>query len=238
MGPDYGASHGYGYIPYGFLESHFNPEAPDTGLSFTAPVYYTGSMVSANWNGGAGTWSSGGGNWTKTAVNDVPVTPAAYAWENKESSATFGGTGGTVTLSGTAIVHGMTVNSTGYSFTGGALTVTAGGITANQSTTISSPLTIGGPQTWTVAGGMTLAVNGPMHTVISDTTVAGAGNVTIAGVIDGGGILNTYGAKPGGIIKNNTGSLTLTGASNYGGDITVSTGTAQYNARRRRGRHL
>ena len=60
----------------------------------------------------------------------------AYAWQNKETAATFSGTGGTVTISGTVIAHGMTINSAGYSFTGGSLTVTAGGITANESVTI------------------------------------------------------------------------------------------------------
>ena len=146
-------------------------------------------MAATNWNGG-------------------------YAWENMETSATFAGTGGAVTVSGTVIAHGMTINSTGYSFTGGTLTVTAGGITANQSTTITSPLYIGGPQTWTVASGKTLTVSGALHTVISDLTISGAGNVAISGAIDGGGMLNTYGgAKPGGLIKSNTGTLTLTGRS-------------------------
>ena len=93
---------------------------------------------------------------------------SGYAWENMETSATFGGTGGAVTVSGNVIAHGMTINSTGYSFTGGSLTVTAGGITANESTTINSPLYVGGPQTWNVASGKTLTVSGPLHTVISD----------------------------------------------------------------------
>ena len=38
----------------------------------------------------------------------------------------------------------MTVNSAGYLFTGGSLTVTAGGITANQNATINSAVYIGG----------------------------------------------------------------------------------------------
>jgi autotransporter-associated beta strand protein len=211
-GPGDGDGTGHDYIPYGNIEIHTDINA------ITGAVYYTGSMATASWSGGAGTWASG--NSTKWS---------GYAWENKETSATFAGTGGAVTLSGTVIAHGMTVNSTGYTFSGGALTVTSGGITANQSTTISSPLYIGGPQTWTVASGRTLTVSGALHTIISNTTISGAGNVAISGAIDGGGVLNTYGAKPGGLIKNNTGTMTLTGVSNFGGDITVNTGTLSLN---------
>ena len=62
-------------------------------------------------------------------------------------------------------------------------------------------------------------------------TFTGAGNVAISGLIDGGGVINTLGgAKPGGLIKNNTGSLTLTGSSvSFMGDVTVNTGTLALN---------
>ncbi len=119
----------------------------------------------------------------------------------------------------------MTVNSTGYSFSGGSLTVTAGGIQANQSTTINSDVYIGGPQSWSVAGGKTLTVNGPLHTVISDLTFDGAGNTVIAGAIDGGGVLNIVGgAKPGGLIQAGSGAVTLSGVQDFAGDITVNAG--------------
>ena len=205
---------GYSAIPYAK-----RPYGYSDANAITGAAYYTGSLATATWTGGSGFWQKGNS-----------VKWGTYAWENKETSATFGGSGGTVTIIGTVIAHGMTINSgAAYTFTGGALTVTAGGITANENTTINSPLTIGGPQTWTVASGKTLIVGGAMHTIISDTTIAGAGNVLIAGAIDGGGVINNFGAKPGGIIKTNSGALTLTGASNYGGDITVNTGTLALN---------
>lgn len=82
-----------------------------------------------------------------------------------------------ITISGPAIAHSLTFNSgaTGYSFSGGSLTVTAGGISANESVTIGSPVTIGAPQTWTTAAGKTLTVNGNVSTIISTLTIAGAG---------------------------------------------------------------
>jgi autotransporter-associated beta strand protein len=210
-GADYGYG-GYNYIPYAT-----QPESIWDTEGVSGPVYYTTAMDSAIWSGGAGTWAAG--NSTKWS---------GYAWQNKETAATFGGTGGAVNISGSVIAHGMTIDSTNYTFSGGSLTVTAGGIAANESATIGSPLYVGGPQSWTVASGKTLTINGALHTVISDTTVSGAGNVVINGLINGGGAANgpndSY-AKPGGLIKNNTGSLTLNAASTYGGDITVNSGT-------------
>ena len=86
-------------------------------------------MATATWNGGAGTWAK---------AARIGEFRRSYAWENQETAATFAGTGGAVTVSGTVIAHGVTINSTGYSFSGGSLTVTAGGIQANESVTIDS----------------------------------------------------------------------------------------------------
>ena len=123
------------------------------------------------------------------------------------------------------IAHSVTINTAGYTFSGGSLTVTAGGIQINQSATIDSDVYIGGPQAWTVAAAQTLTVNGPLHTIISDLTFSGAGNTVISGVIDGGGVMNTFaGATPGSLIQAGTGDLTLTGPSNYAGNITVNAG--------------
>ena len=63
---------GYGYIPYGNLESH------NDICAITGAVYYTGAMAAATWNGGAGTWTNGGANWS-----------SSYVWQNQETAATF-----------------------------------------------------------------------------------------------------------------------------------------------------
>ena len=81
-----------------------------------------------------------------------------------------------------------------------------------------------------MAGGKTLTVNGPLHTIISDLTFNGAGNTIIAGAIDGGGVINIYGgAKPGGLIQAGTGTVTLSGTPNFAGDITVNAGAGPLN---------
>ncbi len=213
----WGAS-GYGFVPYGDLENHNDISA------ITGAVYYTGAMASATWKGGSNSWSSGGSNWKNDSNG------ATYAWQNQETAATFAGTSGTVTISGAAIAHSMTVSSAGYLFTGGSLTVTTGGITANQNVTINSAVYIGGAQSWNVAAGKTLTVNAALHTIISDLTFSGAGNTVVTGQLDGGGVLNIYGgAKPGGLIQSGAGTVTLNNTLDFAGDITVNTGAGPLN---------
>ena len=105
-------SNGYGYIPYGDVENHNDISA------ISAPVYYTGAMATVTWGGGTGTWSKGGGNWSGSDQygNALP----AYNWQNQETAATFNTVGGSMTINGTVIAHGITISSgaTGYVFNG------------------------------------------------------------------------------------------------------------------------
>lgn len=210
-------TNGFGYVPYGDLEHQNGTDA------LTGPVYYAASMASVTWKGASATWNTSylnSGNWSNGG--------AAYTWVNQETSATFDSTGATkdISISGTAIAHGLTISpgGIGYTFSGGALTVTVGGIAAHESVTFNSPITIGGPQNWTVDAGKSLTV-AAVHTVISDLTFNGAGNTTITGAIDGGGAINIYGgAAPGNLIQAGSGTLTLTGPSNYAGNITINSG--------------
>ena len=88
----------------------------------------------------------------------------------------------------------------------------------------SSNVYIGGPQSWSVASGKTLTVTGPLHTIVSDLTFSGAGTTTISGAIDGGGLLNSQGAAPGGLIQAGSGPVYLTGTTNFSGNITAQSG--------------
>ena len=131
---------GYDYMPYGSSVEYNHCQ------NTLAAVYYTGAMATVTWGGGTGTWSSGGRNWS--GVDQYGNTLATYAWENKETSATFNTVGGSMSLSGTVIAHGVTIaaGATGYVFNGvnnGALTVTGGGITAHETVAFNVPVTIG-----------------------------------------------------------------------------------------------
>ena len=174
------------------------------------------------------TWTgSNNSTWDTNTANNWAISGTAFTWVNQEVAATFDNTGSNraITINGTAIAHALTVSGTGYSFSGGSLTVTAGGITANNSFAINAPVTVGAPQTWLTAAGQTLTINGDVHTVISTLTVNGAGNTYISGMIDGGGAINSEGDPAGNLVKNGAGTLSICGPSNYQSAITINAGT-------------
>ena len=236
-------SSGYGYIPYGDVENHFSTQAYSAPVYYSGPMYHTGTWdatgvdhtgiaATNTWKGTTSavwdTTSGTSGNWSNNS------TGGTFTWVNQELQAVFDSTGShkAITVSGTVIAHGLTISSggTGYSFTGGSLTVTAGGIQAGESVSFSSNVYIGGPQAWNVASGKTLTVTGPLHTIISDLTFSGAGNTTITSQIDGGGVLNVYGgAAPGGLIQAGAGTVTLNNTQNFAGDITANSGAGPLN---------
>jgi autotransporter-associated beta strand protein len=223
---------GYGKVAYASQPSYedyswigvYNHDVNGLG----GAVYYTGAMASDTWKGpasGAAYWSAGGyaSNWV-----------SGNAWVNTENQATFDATATSrsITIINPVVTHGLVFNADGYTlnkFLSGALTVTAGGIQANQSVTIKTAVTVGAPQTWTTAAGMTLNLTDSVHTVISNLTIGGDGNTTIGGSIDGGGVINTAGgAAPGTITKTGAGTLKLTGAATYSVPLTVSAGTLEF----------
>ncbi len=198
---------GYGFVPYNLVTS---------ADFYTGPAYYTGALATATWSGSSGTWTAGSGNWTSGA--------SGYSWVNQETAAVFNASANNnITISGPAIAHALTFNAgaTGYVFSGGSLTVTAGGITANESVVINSPVTIGAPQTWTTAAGKSLTINGNVSTIISMLTVGGAGATTINGVIGDGGALTGIG---GGLAMIGPGTLALTASNTYSNQTTVAGG--------------
>ncbi|MGA2255789.1 MAG: C1 family peptidase, partial [Thermoguttaceae bacterium] len=199
---------GYGFVPYNLA----------TSADFiTGPTYYTGAMATAAWRGNGSVWTAGSNNWISNG--------SAYRWVNQETAAVFNASSNnSITISGPAIAHSLTINSgaVGYTFSGGSLTVTAGGIFAGESVTINSPLTIGAPQTWTTAAGKTLTVNGSVSTIISTLTVAGAGDTTINAAIGDGG--RTLGIG-GGLTVSGPGTLALTASNTYSNLTAVNGGT-------------
>jgi autotransporter-associated beta strand protein len=228
--------YGYDYMPYASSVEANHCQNTLGAVYYTGPMYhtgswdatgvdYTGTAATNTWKGTTnGTWDTSSGtsaNWSNNA------TGLAFTWVNQEVQAVFDNTGANraVTLSGVVIAHGLTFNSgaTGYTFSGGSLTVTTAGITANESVSFTSPISVGAPQTWTIASGKTLTI-GDLHTIISPLTISATGDMTITGSIDGGGVANIFGgAAAGTITKSGTGVLHFTGeGKNYAVPLSAS----------------
>ncbi len=194
-----------------------------SGTDYSNPAnLHTGIDATATWKGGLSknVWDSSTPNWVNNG------TGAAFTWVNQEVGATFDNSSlaHNININGTAIAHSLTFTAAGYQFNGGALTVTAGGITADQSVTINSPITVGAPQAWTVAPGQSLTV-WSIHTVISDLTLNGAGGTTITGAVDGGGAANLEGQPAGRILQNGPGRLAFTAGASCVDTVVFNGGT-------------
>lgn len=234
------ANSGYNIIPYGNIEVHNDVSAITGPVYYTGPMYHSGTGVGTDYTGTAATMTWAGGTnstWSTSSTtrrNWTTSSGGTFTWVNQELQAIFpnGPSRKTLTIGGTTpkvIAHGLNFTGSGYSISSGSLTITNGGITTSEDVTISSNIYIGAPQTWSVASGKTLTISGPLHTIVSDLTITGNGNTVISSAIDGGGVLNTVGGvKPGSLIHYGAGSLMLTGAANFSGDLYSSSGSITF----------
>ena len=126
---------------------------------------------------GGGTWASGTAFWNG-AMNVTKDDSMAY-------SITFGagGTAGAVNVTGSPLTGMVTFNPVAggaYTLQGtGSMTV-SNGVFANASANISLPVTLGANQTWAVATGQILTVNGSLSGGGS-LTASGGGELILAG---------------------------------------------------------
>ena len=95
-------------------------------LAFLAPARPTHAQQTLTWSpagvadsGGTGTWNTVGAVWANGAACCQPWSNAASPVDN----ALFGGAAGTVTVGGAIRVHNITFSTSGYTLTGGTLTL-------------------------------------------------------------------------------------------------------------------
>jgi len=166
-------------------------------------------------NDGAGAWL-GAGQWNNGS-------PSATWTSGDDAIFGVGGAGGAVTLASPTAVGLLTLNSFTGTYTlgtaGQAITLNSG-ITINAgagATTIVSPVTLGGAQTWLNNSTGTLTVG--------TAALANGGNLL---TIDGTGstFLTAAISGLGGITKNGSGYLRLQSTANtYSGTTTINGGT-------------
>ncbi|MEZ0259268.1 MAG: autotransporter-associated beta strand repeat-containing protein, partial [Chthoniobacter sp.] len=149
-------------------------------LAYAGPVYWDGDADPSNnalppttGLGGTGTWDTTNLRWWDGA------SASDQAWVNANSdTAVFAGAAGTVTLGTPITVGNLTFNTSGYTITGSALTMTGGVISVDpgQSDTISSQ--VSGTAGLTKVGTGTLYLTNSANDY-TGATVIGSGTVVI-----------------------------------------------------------
>jgi fibronectin-binding autotransporter adhesin len=150
--------------------------------------------------GGAGTWDATTANWSNGSTDVI--------WS--ANTAVFGGTGGAVTVSGTQNVTGLTINSTGYSLTGGTIDIGTGA-TFGVGGSFSGTLTIDS----TIVGSGAITFSGPNTTAM----VAMGGRSSYSG---GTIITNSARVRVTQSSGLGTGAITFTGSSSN--ELLISSG--------------
>jgi autotransporter-associated beta strand protein len=174
------------------------------------------------------TWSNNGTAWSSASSwtnNAVPTAADIAAFDSL-------GSGAGVTVAGQEI-GGIVFNSgaNAYTWSGTAITVVStGGITNNSTATQTfdnKVINSGGTPIWSSVSGGGMVFNGgidlttPNSTSGRTLTFAGAGNVTVSGVIANGG--NGTGASTNAAVTfSSTGVNLLSGNNTYGGATTIA----------------
>jgi len=164
--------------------------------------------TSRTWTGTSGNNWSTNGNWSpaaKPVKNDSLIFSGAHTVSTNDIS---GLTLGTITFS----TSGFTVSGNSLSLTSGiSNNISAGTSAWSIGTTLTAS------QTFTSTYSGALLQLGNVSIGSSKTlTIAGAGDTTISGIL-GGSSAN--------VIKNDTGTLTLSAANSFSGSTTISAGT-------------
>jgi autotransporter-associated beta strand protein len=183
--------------------------------------------------GGTGTWSSSTSDTEWTNLSGGESVDGPYAWGTTSGTsyyagagltAHFGGTAGTVTVSGTVQAHnGLTFASNSYSLTSGTINLAGGSAAANTITVTSSGHTAIISASLTGSNGMTKAGDG---TARLDGTNTYTGSTTInAGTLQANAANSLQSTS--GITVNSGGSLLVsaTNAVNNSATITLAGGT-------------
>jgi len=176
------------------------------------------------------TWGNTGTAWTNAASwtnNAIPANSAAG------DIAAFGNVGGSPTSVDVGTgrsIGGIVFNSGAYAYTwiGTDIIVGSTGSITNNSAAIQTfgnkVINSSGDATWSSVSGGSLVFNGGIDLsatgVSRKLTIAGAGNVTVNGVIANGGT-----SLLGQVYKSGTGTLMLNGANTYTGATEVVDGT-------------
>ena len=191
----------------------------------------------------SGTWNTVSAVWANGATCCQPWNNAAVP----RNDSVFGGSAGTVTVNGTIRVHNITFNTSGYTFTGGTLSLegVTPTIAANAGITSIIGSVVAGTAGVVKAGAGTTVFTGA--NTYTGTTIISAGTLQVGnggttGALGSGAVVNngtlafsrsnTFTVAnavsgTGDVVKTGTGTTVLTGNNTYSGTTTISAGTLQ-----------
>ena len=197
-----------------------------------ASLHWDGTSTGPNADGGDGIWSTAPNlNWNTSATggNDVP-------WADG-SEAIFGGSGGTVSISGTVSTTTLAFTSAGYSTTEGTITLTGSPVIDTGANEVDIGSILAGSASITKTGSGILTLGGAnifsgMLTIASGTVKAGS-NAALgtSGVGSGSGTV----VSPGATLDVNGKTLaeewiTISGSGVNGAGSLVNSGLPAKNA--------
>ncbi len=136
-----------------------------SGQAPAADIFWSGNGSTL---GGAGTWDTTNPRWGASAG------PYTTIWDNTLNAgdlAQFSAPTGAVTIqAGGITTGGIKLNTAGYSFSGGTLSIGSQGIVG--SATFGNPLSISANQAWSMVGNIQIEVSGP---------ISGSANISLSG---------------------------------------------------------
>ena len=152
-----------------------------------------GNTANTGADGGSGTWNASNTNWVNSGNSNV-----AWPASGEDNEAVFGGTAGTVTVSGTVNTSKVTFSTSGYVLQGGTVNMNGATPTIEAGTGVSATISsqITGNAGLTKAGNGTVILSGT-NTYTGGTAIS-AGTLQVSGgaaLADNGSVtLNAAGA--------------------------------------------
>jgi autotransporter-associated beta strand protein len=215
----YGMTQGFNTIQLRVTDSANKTSIVATTVELVLALTWDANGTTSGQTNGAGAWLDAN-KWWDGAANQT--------WA-AGSNAIFGGpnsAGGAVTLASPTSVNAITFNTFTGTYTlgtaGQAITIN-NGITMNASSgaaTISSPITLGGAQTWTNHSANLLTISDAVGNGGHLLSFDGTGTISLTTALAAGG---------GGITKNGAGRLQLNNAAQlYSGPTIVNGGVLSY----------
>lgn len=207
-------------LPLVFLGGIYLAISPGSE-ALAADAYWDTAPNNGTIDGGTGNWN--GANWTNAADSG-----AGANWSAGDT-AIFGGTAGTVTVSGTEQIAGLIFDTDGYVISGGTLDINGASaiLSATGTAVIGSSIadTGGTPGAVQISNGTIVLSGGNTYTglttVSSGATLNVTGTTTGSVTVSSGGALNHDGTIDSSV--SNSGTTTLAG--NVGGTVTQANGS-------------